>query len=671
MTTATLTPNPKFQGFDLNGDPLSGGKLYSYETGTSTPLATYPTKADAEAGTNANANPVILDSRGEANVWLVGTQLYRLTLTTSADVAVWGPIEGVGNLANATNLTFLQSGSGAVARTVQSKERDIVSAFDFGSTATQATIETALTSIGTSAPTTLLIPAGTWVISSNADLSTYTNVVFQFAAGAILSHGSYTINIPNVDAGIYQVFSGTGTVTISGAVNEVFPEWFGVDGTADDVQINQAIDSITKGQVTLSKKTYNTADTIHMKRYVSLIGQGERALGTGAPYAGTQISYSGAAKAIDTEAGQSYLNGALKRFAVINAGTGTHGLYSALGMSYCGLEDLYFYNFTSGIVVLTDAAYLYAKSVTTQGGTNGQSYTRANAASFTNCRIDAISGTGFEILGGRNVEILALAAECGTANYALKLESIKGGHVSFYYEGIAAETTANVCYARSCIGLNITPYIDGSLGTQTYGVYATESKVNLIGGEITGCITQVASAQATPPSFQSVDVRIFNTKLDYSKVTGVGTHRIGTFEIIKRTLTTSDFSTTSTTATVLFQALPTGAVVIDAGLELVKEFDGTGGYTDITIQVGDYNTTNPNGYIPATSVKAAAGVGYKATAYGDKGDLLYNATEKSTRFWASGYAPYVTITCSGGTTQTDDLTAGEINVWIVYQTLFQ
>ena len=78
---------PKVQYFDSNGDPLTGGKLHTYEPGTTTNKASYPTVADAEAGTNANTNPVILDSRGEADVVLAGNT--KLVLKTSADVTIW------------------------------------------------------------------------------------------------------------------------------------------------------------------------------------------------------------------------------------------------------------------------------------------------------------------------------------------------------------------------------------------------------------------------------------------------------------------------------------------------------------------------------------------------------------------------------------------------------
>jgi len=82
MTVAIL-PNPKQQYFSTAGKPLSGGKVYTYAAGTSTPKATY---SDA-AGTIPNANPVILDSRGEATIFWSGT--YKVVLTTSADATIY------------------------------------------------------------------------------------------------------------------------------------------------------------------------------------------------------------------------------------------------------------------------------------------------------------------------------------------------------------------------------------------------------------------------------------------------------------------------------------------------------------------------------------------------------------------------------------------------------
>ena len=84
MATTSLSPTPKLQFFDANGDPLVGGLLYTYEAGTTTPLTSYTDST----GVSANTNPITLDSRGEANVWL-SFVAYKLALYTSAGVLIW------------------------------------------------------------------------------------------------------------------------------------------------------------------------------------------------------------------------------------------------------------------------------------------------------------------------------------------------------------------------------------------------------------------------------------------------------------------------------------------------------------------------------------------------------------------------------------------------------
>lgn len=79
---ASLTPTPKQQFFDANGNPLVLGKVYTYQGGTTTPIATYVD----QVGATANTNPIILDSRGMANIWLQSTVAYKFVVTDSADV---------------------------------------------------------------------------------------------------------------------------------------------------------------------------------------------------------------------------------------------------------------------------------------------------------------------------------------------------------------------------------------------------------------------------------------------------------------------------------------------------------------------------------------------------------------------------------------------------------
>jgi len=69
------------QFFDNNGIPLSGGLLYAYQAGSSTPLATYTTIS----GTVANANPIVLNSSGRLDneVWLTYGYFYKFVLQDS------------------------------------------------------------------------------------------------------------------------------------------------------------------------------------------------------------------------------------------------------------------------------------------------------------------------------------------------------------------------------------------------------------------------------------------------------------------------------------------------------------------------------------------------------------------------------------------------------------
>jgi hypothetical protein len=82
---ASLTPTPKQQIFGSDGLPLVGGKIYTYAAGTTTPLATY---TDSGAGT-ANTNPIILNSLGQANIWLASASSYKFSVYTSADVLLY------------------------------------------------------------------------------------------------------------------------------------------------------------------------------------------------------------------------------------------------------------------------------------------------------------------------------------------------------------------------------------------------------------------------------------------------------------------------------------------------------------------------------------------------------------------------------------------------------
>ena len=81
-----LSPVCQGQAIDVNGNPRTGGKIYTYLAGTSTPTATYTT----EAGSTPHANPIILNSLGQTPnpIWITSGLSYKFVETDSADVVI-------------------------------------------------------------------------------------------------------------------------------------------------------------------------------------------------------------------------------------------------------------------------------------------------------------------------------------------------------------------------------------------------------------------------------------------------------------------------------------------------------------------------------------------------------------------------------------------------------
>jgi hypothetical protein len=83
------------QFFDNNGNPLVGGKLYTYAAGTTTPQATFT----SASGATPNSNPIILNGGGRvpAEIWLTDGLQYKFVLYTSTNTLIgsWDNIIGI------------------------------------------------------------------------------------------------------------------------------------------------------------------------------------------------------------------------------------------------------------------------------------------------------------------------------------------------------------------------------------------------------------------------------------------------------------------------------------------------------------------------------------------------------------------------------------------------
>jgi hypothetical protein len=105
------------QFFTNSGVILSGGKLYTYAAGTTTPQTTYT----SSSGVTAHTNPIILDSAGRVpggEIWLTAVS-YKFALYTSTDVliATYDNIRGFGSTSvinytgNGSTVAYAVSGS--------------------------------------------------------------------------------------------------------------------------------------------------------------------------------------------------------------------------------------------------------------------------------------------------------------------------------------------------------------------------------------------------------------------------------------------------------------------------------------------------------------------------------------------------------------------------------
>lgn len=240
--TTSLMPEARQRYYNNDGTLAAGCYLYTYAAGTTTPKATY----QDSAGATPHANPIVLDAKGEAVIYWSGS--YKVDLKTAAGVQITGfPVDdyvadAAGTLradlalsSGSSLVGFLQSGSGATARTVQAKLRDAVNVKDFGaagdgSTNDSTAVQAAQDSL--SENSVLVFPPGHYVLEDQITIS--TDGVTWLGYGAKLTIGAgetagtrhFLIDANRFTArGFYVVDSGTkvaafgivpATATVSG-----------------------------------------------------------------------------------------------------------------------------------------------------------------------------------------------------------------------------------------------------------------------------------------------------------------------------------------------------------------------------------------------------------------------------------------------------------------------
>ena len=153
---------------------------------------------------------------------------------------------------------FLQSGTGAVARTGQDKMQETVSVEDFGAVGDGITGASSAILKAINAASEVLVPAGNFSIE--ADLSVPIGCTLRVQRGGMLTiaSGKKLSIAGSISAGLYQIFAGPGLVEITpGEPIEVLPQWWGAAPSASATVNTAAINASVNAFLIASTITQN------------------------------------------------------------------------------------------------------------------------------------------------------------------------------------------------------------------------------------------------------------------------------------------------------------------------------------------------------------------------------------------------------------------------------
>lgn len=240
--TLSLFAGAGAQFLDNNGNVLSGGKIYTYFAGTTTPLGTYTTNE----GAIFHTNPIVLDSAGRVpsggEIWLTLGIGYKFIVKTSADVILatydnipssaqppssndadsimyeqgytvtaGGFVPGkmyritfigttnftlIGAINNVVGTHFIATGIGSgtgiaeFSQTVETKLRESVSVKDFGAVGDGVTDDTVAIQAAMAASNNVEFPRGIYLISSTLTFSRSYQRFFGASMGGYFSAAS-------------------------------------------------------------------------------------------------------------------------------------------------------------------------------------------------------------------------------------------------------------------------------------------------------------------------------------------------------------------------------------------------------------------------------------------------------------------------------------------------
>lgn len=154
------------QFFDNSGNVLSGGKIYTYEAGTTTPATTYTTST----GTVAHSNPIVLNAAGRIStgeIWLNVQNRYKFIVKTSDDVLL-NTYDNIVAVGFTSAVSFISvTDFGAIGDGITDCRDAFQSAINYA----------------TSNNIALYVPSGTYYIPNNKTTLSFTGNLTMFGDG--------------------------------------------------------------------------------------------------------------------------------------------------------------------------------------------------------------------------------------------------------------------------------------------------------------------------------------------------------------------------------------------------------------------------------------------------------------------------------------------------------
>ena len=259
------------QFFDNNGQPLSGGKIYTYAAGTTTPQATYT----SSLGVTPHANPIVLDSAGRVpggEIWLTDGLVYKFVIETATAILI-GSYDNISGV----NSNFVNY---AVQEEVQ--------------TATAGQTVFNLTTInytpGTNSLSVYVDGVNQYVgdsyLETDSNTVTFTaglhvGAEVKFTTAVTLSSASTTADL----VGYTPPFTGSASTNVEDKLAQyVSVKDFGAvgDGVADDtVAIQAAVDAmngLNGGSIFIPAGEYLITDYVTLYSDVTLFGEGKSSI---------------------------------------------------------------------------------------------------------------------------------------------------------------------------------------------------------------------------------------------------------------------------------------------------------------------------------------------------------------------------------------------------------